>query len=115
MRHLISFCNEQIKIQEDSIRGYRRWIAALFVAATIVMGLGLREEREKSGVELIKFGAAIAAIALAAVPYKEIPPRRSQILTLKLLRQNLTGIESMPAEERTRVMGLVEHLIKAKM
>lgn len=113
MQHLIQFCNDQIEILEDSIRAYQRWIAVLFVAAGVIIAFGLRDGKDKSGSELIKLGAGIAAAALVALPYKEIPPRRRQIVSIKLLRQNLAGLESLPPEERTRIMGLVDDLIKS--
>jgi hypothetical protein len=93
------YFDEQIRVQQRAIRSYRLCIVPLVAVGMGLIVYSLVLEKDTAS-DIIKLGGGIFATALAALPYKEITPRRERIVVFTMLKQHLENMEDLPIEER---------------
>jgi hypothetical protein len=115
MHDFIPYFEAQVQIQEAAVRSYGRTIMFLLSAAVILIAYALLGPPHSLGGEIIKLGAGIFAASMAALPYKEITPRRERITFYQHLIRSLSQLDSRPPEERTMILEMAVAATKVNM
>ena len=112
----VNYFEDQIKVQQQAIRSFKLSIVILVLVGLIVILLSIVIDTAKGfAPDLIKIGGGAFTAALATLPYKEISPRRERITLYKFIKESLTIVETLPLEERQRIMQMAIDAMRENM
>jgi hypothetical protein len=102
----------QIEVQQRAIRSYRVWVTILIVVGLGIIVYSFISSVKEMSSDLIKTGGGIFTAALAALPYKEITPRRERIVAFSLLKTEFRKDEELPPEILELAMETIRENLK---
>lgn len=98
MTALTNFYNEQIRVQEQSIRSYKITMLILIFVGIIIFIAPLFIKEGKNIPDILKLGASLFTSALALLPFREITSRREKIISLKFIKDTIENSKNSPSE-----------------
>lgn len=110
----IPYFEDQIIIQEQAIRSFKRWISGFVVLGLVVVAAAVVLTLKSLGgiaPPIISLGGVFIG-TLAAFPYREITPRRSKIRSYSLLKSSFQQFSTLPPDEQEDLKDLAIETIK---
>lgn len=110
----VPYFEDQITIQEQAIRSFKRWITGFVVLGAAVVATAIVLTLKSLGgiaSPIISLGGVFIG-TLAAFPYREITPRRSKIRSYGLLKSSFLQFSTLPPDEQEDLKDLAIETIK---
>ncbi len=116
----VPYFERLIFIQEKAIISFKRWAVAFVLIGLSVLGVTLLSStmlgaKIQGIVSQVTGMGGLFISALAALPYREIAPRRSRIITYALLKQGFERFPDLSEEDRKRLRDLADETIKRQI
>lgn len=113
--YMLSF-GELIKLQESAISSFKKCVSVLLlIGLVIVVGAGLLyaylEQAKGVAPSIVGIGGFFIT-GCAAFPYREIIPRRAEILKYSQIKRQLERFDRLSEDERKRTLDLADGLLK---
>lgn len=113
--YMLSF-GELIKLQQGAISSFKKCISVLLVIGLIIVAgaalLYVQIEQVKGVAPSIVGIGGFFISGCAAFPYREIIPRRAEILKYSQVKRQLERFDSLSEDERKRTLDLADGLLK---
>jgi hypothetical protein len=110
--YVLSF-EELIKLQESAISSFKKCVRVLLlIGLAVIAGAALLYSQLKGLAPSIVGIGGFFISGCAAFPYREIIPRRSEIVKYGHVKRRLERFNSLTEEERKRTLDLADDLIK---
>jgi hypothetical protein len=109
----VPYFEEQIKIQQDAIISFKRWMTGFVVLGVGVIAGAIIFNTKLPGIasQIVAMGGVFIG-ALAAFPYREITPRRSKIVSYDLLKRNFQNFSNLPDDDQQKLKELALETVK---
>ncbi len=110
--YVLSF-EELISLQESAISSFKKCVRVLLlIGVVIITGAALLYSQLKGLAPSIVGIGGFFISGCAAFPYREIIPRRSEIIRYGHIKRRLERFDSLTDEERKRTLDLADDLLK---
>jgi hypothetical protein len=113
----VPYFQQLITIQEKAIISFQRWAGVFVLAGLAIIGiaLALNTNFQTLVSQITGIGGLFFGTVAAAVPYKEIAPRRARIASYVLLKQGFEKFAELCEEDRKRLRDLADDTIKRQV
>lgn len=110
--YVLSF-GELISLQESAISSFKKCVSVLLlIGLVIITGAALLYSQLKGLAPSIVGIGGFFISGCAAFPYREIIPRRSEIIRYGHIKRRLERFDSLTDEERKRTLDLADDFLK---
>jgi len=112
----VPYFREQIEIQQGAILSFKRWMFGLFVLGIVIVAaaIGFKTYLQAISSQIIGIGGVFVS-ALAALPYREIAPRRARISSYDLLRRGFEAFDQIPDDDKQRLKEMAIEVVKSSI
>jgi hypothetical protein len=110
--NLSPLLEQQVRIQAEAINLWKRWMIGLVLGGVVILiSAQLLNLGGPAGGEIVKIGGAFVSM-LAALPYREIVPRKERLATYSFLLERLRLLDSLPTGDQADLLSLANDALK---